>query len=203
MGLLYLGPSLLLYWCSIDLELEQWLEAVESLNQLLLLLIKVELQILDLLTGNWQFIGFALLELINHRLIVHDQLLDFDILFIVYVPLGHCQLLLDNRQPTWPCHFTAVFFVHRGCSNDAAALSIIKIFEGAWWVNWDVHTRPSFHFWVQHHLWQLFGVILVHSANVFFQLFDFLVLDFAVLLNMEKLSLKIVQVVEASLQFFL
>jgi len=43
----------------------------------------------------------------------------------------------------------------------------------------------------------------VHSANVFLQLFDFLVLDFAVLLDMEKLSLKIVQVVEASLQFFL
>lgn len=84
-----LSDSLFLKIASVVLKFQQGLESAESLNEFLLFLVEIELEGVDFLTGDGEFVGFVLFELIDHGLIVKDEFFNFDIFFLIEVALGY------------------------------------------------------------------------------------------------------------------
>lgn len=98
MALLNFSPSFFLNRKSIDLEFHERRETIQSLEKFLLFLFKVKLKCFDFSTGYQKLISLILLQLVDHRLIVKDQLFDLDVFFfIVNMPLRNSELLFYHR----------------------------------------------------------------------------------------------------------
>ena len=101
LGLLNLGPALLLNGAPVDLQLDQRREAVEQFDDLLVLVVELCVQGVYFLRGHLDFVQLVLLELLDHALVVQNQLLDRDVVgFFVDLAVRHGQLLFDGGQPT-------------------------------------------------------------------------------------------------------
>lgn len=97
-----IGFVMLLYFLSaffvdrwlVDLEFHEGGEAVEDVQDLLLLFVEAVFQRFDLAAAQLQLVHFVAFYLLDHGLVVQDQIFYIDVLVVIQVAVGGSQVLL-------------------------------------------------------------------------------------------------------------